>query len=613
METDQFLILMSPGIGPAAVRIGKAADTGFVSIVDRRSSMPGQHKGDCFPEDRPGYAFLRRTAPQLSHTSYLMIGSGQETGVIVVGKLIHRHLIGLSIEGRRLILQQVQEKVRIVHKLRMVGVAVLLHSGEIPGHRLHKGVVIHDGIPLVALKPGGSVPVMLRENHCVRIGLFHIFPEILPELVVKFLGPAQIRSYIQPPAVYIVGRRDPFPGDAHNIVIQLLRSLITELGQRVVPPPAVIIFIIRPVVLVVEFKKLPVRAVCGNIGALFVVAVAFVKPFSVQPFVKGAAVVEHAIQEDAHPSLVNFLHKMNEKFVAGFQVLLTDYALHVFGRFGIVQLPRRKNLSAVIFNHCKMGIDVIIILGIVLVVRGRYENRVHVNDLNSQILQVVQFIQNSLQVAAVKAADIHRLGIFVPILHTLHLLANVAVLSGQHIIGGIAVAETVHVNLIHDRALGPLRRGKTRNDTEGITALQIVRHVLLIIEKPFIPGTDLKKVRNQLCSHVYLCLIVIKISFGSDLFHGPAGFSADDIHLIHVVLPCTESQGHSVARLRFQRNPVNAGFVRVKRLLINFSHIFTLSTMLFPVISLYTTPFSITTFFLILKTAQVLFRFSADR
>jgi len=35
--------------------------------------------------------------------------------------------------------------------------------------------------------------------------------------------------------------------------------------------------------------------------------------------------------------------------------------------------------------------------------------------------------------------------------------------------------------------------------------------------------------------------------------------------------------------------------------------------MLFPVISLYTTPFSITTFFLILKTAQVLFRFSADR
>lgn len=78
--------------------------------------MPGQHKGNCFPEDRPGYAFLRRMAPQLTHTSYLMIGSGQETGVIVVGKLIHRHLIGLSIEGRRLILQQVQEKVRIVHK-----------------------------------------------------------------------------------------------------------------------------------------------------------------------------------------------------------------------------------------------------------------------------------------------------------------------------------------------------------------------------------------------------------------------------------------------------------------------------------------------------------------
>lgn len=53
-------------------------------------------------------------------------------------------------------------------------------------------------------------------------------------------------------------------------------------------PPAVVIRIIGPAVLIVKFEKAPVGAVCGDIGSLFIARLVLIDPLPVQPFVKGA-------------------------------------------------------------------------------------------------------------------------------------------------------------------------------------------------------------------------------------------------------------------------------------------------------------------------------------
>ena len=312
--------------------------------------------------------------------------------MIVVGKLVHGHQEGLAVKGRRLILQGFQENLHIVQQGRIAGVAVLFHSCQVPGDRLHKGVVIHHGIPLVALEPGCRVPVMLREDHGVRIGLLDVSAEILPEFVVELFRKSQIRSHVQPPAVHVIGRGHPFAADAHDIIIKLPGILIVKLRQSLVAPPAVVIIIIGPLVGVVEFEEIPVGALLRHIGALLVIPVALIEALPVQPFVEGSAVVEHAVQQDAHAPLVDLLHEVDEKLVAGLQILLIHHALDILRGLLVVQLAGGQKLPAVIFYHCKMRIDIVVVLAVILMVGRGYENRIHIDNFHAQILQIVQLV-----------------------------------------------------------------------------------------------------------------------------------------------------------------------------------------------------------------------------
>ena len=56
--------------------------------------------------------------------------------------------------------------------------------------------------------------------------------------------------------------------------------------------------------------------------------------------------------------------------------------------------------------------------------------------------------------------------------------------------------------------------------------------------------------------------------------------SADNEDFIHVILSRTEPQLHSITCIRLKRNPVHAGFVRVKRFLVNLTHALPLSALL---------------------------------
>ncbi len=165
---------------------------------------------------------------------------------------------------------------------------------------------------------------MLRQYQCLRVRAAHVLAECAPEIVVVLRRMPQIRRHIQPPSVHIVGRRYPFAGNAHNIVKQLGGCFIVELGQRIMPPPAIVGSIIWPFfrLCLMELEKGMVRAVLGYIRALLVTLRLLIDFLAVKPLVKRPAVIEHAVQDHLHPAPVNLLHKGDKESIARLKVLL---------------------------------------------------------------------------------------------------------------------------------------------------------------------------------------------------------------------------------------------------------------------------------------------------
>ncbi len=129
-------------------------------------------------------------------------------------------------------------------------IAVFLHPCEEPGKRLHKRIIIHHSIPLIAFQPRRRVPVMFGNNEGFRIRRFYCAPEIAPEAVVCLLRMPQISRHIQPPAVNAVRRLKPFFSNPEYILAQLVRALIIQLGKRGMIPPSLIGFVIRPAIFI---------------------------------------------------------------------------------------------------------------------------------------------------------------------------------------------------------------------------------------------------------------------------------------------------------------------------------------------------------------------------
>ena len=82
--------------------------------------------------------------------------------MVMVGQLIHGDQRRLGLHPAHVIEHGTEEALTIPIKRSIVAVAVLFHPCQEPGKRLHKCIIIHDGIPLVALQPLPRVTIMLR-------------------------------------------------------------------------------------------------------------------------------------------------------------------------------------------------------------------------------------------------------------------------------------------------------------------------------------------------------------------------------------------------------------------------------------------------------------------
>ena len=144
----------------------------------------------------------------------------------MVGQLIHGNLPARRGKAGRMMPHGSPEALRISQQILPEIIAVLLHSCQKPGNRLHKGIIVHDGIPFIPLQPVPRISVMLRQNNRFRVCLLYSLPELLPEIMVKFLAVTQICRHIQSPAIRTKGRGNPLFADAHHIIHQLLRAFI---------------------------------------------------------------------------------------------------------------------------------------------------------------------------------------------------------------------------------------------------------------------------------------------------------------------------------------------------------------------------------------------------
>ena len=199
--------------------------------------------------------------------------------------------------------------------------------------------------------------------------------------------------------------------------------------------------------------------------------------------------IENAVYDDPHSARVNFLYELGKVRVAFFEVFMRGYPLYISGRIAVVMLPELHAVVQIILDYRDMRVDMVVVLCVVFMVGGRNEQRVEINCLDAQILQVVELCLNALQIAAVEAADVELVGQFIPFHNPLGVSARVIIFVVLYVIRGVAVAEAVGEYLVKYRTLRPfgnLEAGDERKIELGLhvfhTAQTVIRDALVVVE-----------------------------------------------------------------------------------------------------------------------------------
>ena len=219
MIVNKGQILLSPGIGAAAVRLCEAADARLIAVINGRCPRPGHLHHGTQPVDCRVDVLACRLGPQLGQPSHIVVRPGHKAGVIMVGQLVHGGGNGTLRHPGHVVEHGPEEGLSVADQRRVVAVGMLLHTRQEPAHRLHKSIIIHDGIPLISPQPGIRIAVMLRQDHRLRIGLLHGTAEALPEVVIVGLAVSQVCRHIQAPAVTAIRRTHPFPGNGQYLLL----------------------------------------------------------------------------------------------------------------------------------------------------------------------------------------------------------------------------------------------------------------------------------------------------------------------------------------------------------------------------------------------------------
>ena len=214
--------------------------------------------------------------------------------------------------------------------------------------------IVHHRVEAIPLQPiGGGVPD-LTHDVCVRIPLFDGLAEGAPERDV-----VDLLWHIQPPAVD--AKIDPVSCHVQEILADAF-VLDVELGQGGDSPPGVVVGRVFGVMLIGTQRP----AMHGEPIQIGRVAAAF------QDMMEGpeaaAGMVEDPIQDDMHISGMGSLQQGAERGVAAQQ-----------------------------------GIHLHVVEGVIAMVGRCREDRVQIERIDTQRLEIVQLLDNAVQIAALEA------------------------------------------------------------------------------------------------------------------------------------------------------------------------------------------------------------------
>ena len=185
--------------------------------------------------------------------------------------------------------------IRITQQITTELITVFLNTSQEPGNRLHKCIIVHNGIPLIALQPFLWISIMLCQYNCIWICLFDCVTEHSPELVIIFLRMSEICCYIQSPTIHIIWRGHPFLCYIQNIFHQFWGIFIVQLWKCIMPPPTIVGGIVRPYLFVIKLKERLIRTAPGYKCSLLVAFLILIDTLTIHPFVEGTAMVKYTI------------------------------------------------------------------------------------------------------------------------------------------------------------------------------------------------------------------------------------------------------------------------------------------------------------------------------
>ena len=249
---------------------------------------------------------------------------------------------------------------------------------------------------------------------------------------------------------------------------------------------------------------------------------------------------------------MNFFHKIGKKSIRSLQIFLIYHTLAVFCRVAVVIVTIRQRLTTIFDNHCKMRIDIIVILCVILMIGRRYKNRIEVNCFNTKLLQIIKFIQNPLQISAVKFTHIHQSRVSSPFFHLVYMRTDITVFIVHDIIRLIAIAETICVDLVHNRPFCPVRRMKSRIQAIGILWIWHI-HISLLIKIHY--GTaffNLEIIRKWNFSQFHFDGIKIKYLVGVFFAHFTGRFFMNQINLVYIPFCRTATKSYLSVCFWFQ-------------------------------------------------------------
>ena len=253
---------------------------------------------------------------------------------------------------------------------------------------------------------------------------------------------------------------------------------------------------------------------------------------------------------------MHLLHQPGKQLVAGFQIPDISCTFLISGRVYIILRSFGKKFSSVRNDPAIMRINIIIILSIIFMIRGGDKERIKINHLYPQILQIIQLIHNSLKISAVKIPDIQSSRRPVPVLYLCAGRSDIYIFSVFHIICRIPVIKTVHKNLIHNGALRPVRGRKSGNNDKSIIIFDMIRYAVPVKIADLISFLYLKTIAERFGPELTFYLVEIKLSPGTSFPHGIAASSRQDIYFFHIIMRSPEPQCYFVIYFWFCRNYV---------------------------------------------------------